>query len=90
MQLYYNKFKQSFPNHSKEEFEAIYNWLEREGFISTTPRNHHEIYTFFVESQKNYPKDISNKCAEIDTASMFDVSRSLVRKVKSLFVINWC
>ena len=89
MQIYYNKFKKQFPNVTKEEYESIYNFLEKEGFISTTRRGHHEIYSFFEESKKNYPKDIANKCAEMDTAQMFDISRSLVRQIKSFFVTNY-
>ena len=61
MQIYYDKFKKQFPNVTKEEYERIYNFLEHEGFISTTRRGHHEIYSFFEESKKNYPKDIANK-----------------------------
>lgn len=89
MQIYYDKFKQTFPNITKQEFDLIYNWLEKEGFMPITPRVHHEIYTFFVESKKNYPPEKANTSAEIDTALMFDVSRSLVRQIKSFFVRNY-
>ena len=89
MQFYYDKFKQSYPNVSKEEFDGFYSWFESEGFISLTARYYHEIYTFFLESKKNYDNKKSNTCAEIDTATMFDVSRSLVRRIKSNFVKNY-
>ena len=89
MQLYYNKFKESFPNITQDEFNKIYNYLEHEGFMPLSVRFQHEVYTFFVESKKNYDEKVANKSAEIDTAQMFDISRSRVRQIKSHFVKNY-
>lgn len=89
MKIYYNKFKESFPEISKEDYERIYNYLEHEGFISTTARGLHEIYTFYKESLKNYEGKNANKCAEMDTASMFNMSTSRVRQIKLHFVKNY-
>ena len=88
MKIYYEKFSSSFPNVTEQEFNNIYSWLEKEGFISFYARMHHDAYIFYVESLKNYPPDIANKNATLDTAEAFDLAPSTVRGIKSRFVEN--